>query len=314
MHSTLNPKLSDDPHDIVVVAPDSIRVSPDQELSDLLHEAAARHFSDPQTPAQTGSPAGSPIPAVDTTFRPAAVNDNPVAGPARSMARAAVRGFVALLLAACIGVAAFAWRAYGDAAEKKIAKWATQFALTVSLPSDKPGPATPPAAPAVQADAANAAPSQPTGPAQSAAQAVAPAASGPSADSAQLMQSMARDLAGLGQEVEQLKANIEQLKANQQQTSRDLARVSQSAKSSEPNPRPRTAAVASPAAPRAARKPAPSYPQAAAVPPLPPAAAPYVPRQVDSMPRQLEPPPQAMMERQLDPELSPVPRPPMPVR
>jgi hypothetical protein len=52
----------------------------------------------------------------------------------------------------------------------------------------------------------------------------------------------------------------------------------------------------------------PSYPppQATAAPVLPPAPAPYVPRQP-------EPPPQATAQPQAEPELSPVPRPPMPV-
>ena len=41
MHSTLNPKPNDDPHDVVVVAPDVVRVAPsDQEISHLLQQAA----------------------------------------------------------------------------------------------------------------------------------------------------------------------------------------------------------------------------------------------------------------------------------
>src|SRR5665647_719297 len=41
MHSTLTAKANDDPHDVVVVAPDAIRVAPsDDEISDLLHQAA----------------------------------------------------------------------------------------------------------------------------------------------------------------------------------------------------------------------------------------------------------------------------------
>jgi hypothetical protein len=306
MHSTLTSKPGDDPHDVVVVAPDVIRVAPsDEELSNLLQQAA-RYRSDTQTGAASDVPAGPMVPPVDTTFRPASVNDVPAPGDNLSMARRAVRAFIALLLAACIGLAAVAWKAYGDMAEKKIAKLATQLILTVSSPPEKPALAAQPAARAVEADAANAASPQPAPPAQTKAEAVAPAAAAPSADSAQLLQSMARDLASLGQEVEQLKASIEQLKAGQQHMS--PAKASE-VKASEQNLRPRISAPPPRPATARARKPLQPYPlpQAAAVPALPPAAAPYVPRQV-------EPPPLTAGEALTDPELSSVPRPPMPLR
>ena len=326
MPSTPNLKLSDDPHDIVVVTPDPARVAPDpvrvapadEELSSLLQEAAARHFSNPPTSTRSGSPAS---PAVDTTFRPTAVNDALAAGAGRSMGRRALRAFVTLLLAGCIGLAAVAWRAYGDAAKKQIAKLTTQVILTPSLSSENPAPAAQPATPAVTADAANAA-----APAQNAAQAVAPAAGATAADSAQL-QSMARDLASMGQEMGQLKASIEQLKASQQQASREIARVPEAraaaARPSEQNVRPRTPATISatspPPRPAEAR---PRRPASQATAP-PPAPAPYyasrqpdyAPRQPDYAPRQIPPPPQVMADPPpLDPELTPVPRPPMPLR
>jgi len=308
MHSTLTSKPGDDPHDVVVVAPDAVRVAPsDEELSNLLQQAA-RHRSDTQTGAASDVPAGPMVPPVDTTFRPASVNDVPAPGDNLSMARRAVRAFIALLLAACIGLAAVAWKAYGDMAEKKIAKLATQLILTVSSPPEKPALAAQPAAPAVEADAANAASPQPAPPAQTAAGAVAPAAAAPSADSAQLLQSMARDLASLGQEVEQLKASIEQLKAGQQHMSRDVAKASE-VRASEQNLRPRISAPPPRPVAARARKPMPPYPppQALAAPVLPQAAAPYVPRQP-------EPPPLTAGEALTDPELSSVPRPPMPLR
>src|SRR5260370_4498780 len=75
MHSTLKPKQTDDPHDVLVVAPDVVQVAPaDQELSKLLHQAAARYRSDPQPPARSDVPAGPMVPPVDTTLPPAAVN------------------------------------------------------------------------------------------------------------------------------------------------------------------------------------------------------------------------------------------------
>ena len=59
MDSTLKPKQSDDPHDVLVVAPDAVRVAPEDELSSLLHEAAARYGSEMQTregPGVEGTP------------------------------------------------------------------------------------------------------------------------------------------------------------------------------------------------------------------------------------------------------------------
>jgi hypothetical protein len=311
-----------------------VRVAPvEDELSSLLHEAAARYGLDSQSrvaPDVSARPtlppdlsAGPTIPPVDTMFRPAAVNDNPVAGKRGSIVGAAVRAFTALLLALCIGVAAFVWRSYGDTLEKKIAKWTTQFVLTASLPPEKPELSAPPATPAVAADAANAAPVQPTAPAQTAAQDVAPAMAAPPADAAQL-QSMSRDLASLGQQVEQLKASIEQLKSGQQQASREIAKASD--KASEPNTRLKISPPPLRAPVARQRRPMPAYspPQAAAVAPaLPPAAAPYPapapyyppnypPRQTDYLPR--PPQPQYAAEPPADPELSSVPRPPMPLR
>jgi hypothetical protein len=63
--------------------------------------------------------------ADDATRHPAAaVNNVHVPGDRPSFGRPAVRGFVGLLLAACIGVAAVAWQStYGDAAKPIIAKW-----------------------------------------------------------------------------------------------------------------------------------------------------------------------------------------------
>jgi hypothetical protein len=313
MHSTLKPKETDDPHDILVVASDVVQVAPaDQELSNLLQDAA-RHLSDAQTRAGSDVPAAPPVPPVDTTFRPAAVNDVQVPAHRSSIGRPALRAFTALLLAACIGLAAVAWQSYGHAARQIIAKWAPQLLLTSSQPVEKPGLPAQTTPPAVQSAAANAPPPQSVPPPQT-AQGVAPSATALSPESTQLLQSMARDLAGLGQQIEQLKVSIEQLKAGQQQMSREVAKASE-AKASEQNVRPRMSAPPRQAAARA-RRPMPPYPpaQAAAVPASPQAAAPYVPRQPDYVQRQLEPQSQATDQPQADPDSSPVPRPPMPLR
>src|SRR6266403_2670225 len=323
MHSTLKPKQTDDPHDIVVVAPDPARVVPDpvavapadEELSSLLHDAA-RRLSQAQARVASDDPAGAVVPAVDTTFRPAAVNDVLAPGRLRSIGRGAMRVFAAVLLTTCIGVAGIAWQHYGDAAQQMVADWMPQLALTSLLPSEQPAPSAQPAPPAVQADTATSPPAQPAPPVQAPAQGVAPGAAALPAESAQSLQSMARDLASVGQEIGQLKAGIEQLKASQQQMSRDIAKASEAkaseakaveVKAPEPNLQPRIATPLPRPAPAPARKPKPPPPLAAAIPPPPPpqAAAP-------SMPRQIEPPPQAAAQPQAQ-ELSPVPRPPMPL-
>ena len=321
MHSTLNPKQTDDPHDVLMVAPDVDQVaSADEVLSKLLRDAA-RQVSDPQTHTGSDLPAGPPVPPVDTTFRPAAVNNVHIPTYRRWIGGPALRGLTGLLLAACIGVAGIAWQS--DAAKKMIAKWATQIVLTLSLPLDKLGLSAQPATPAVQTAAANAAPAQPAPLARTAPEGVAPATAALSPDSARLLQSMARDLASVGQEIGQLKASIEQLKASQQQMSRDVAKASEAkaseakaseakaseVRASEQNPRPRVAALPPRSAAARARRPMPPYPpaQAAAAPPLPQAAAPYVPRQPELQPQATAQPP-------AEPESSSVPRPPMPVR
>src|SRR5881394_1161117 len=163
MHSTPKPKQTDDPHDIVVVAADAVAVAPaDEELSNLLHDAA-RRLSQAQARAASDVPAGAAVPQVDTTFRPAAVHDVLAPGRLRSIGRGAMRAFAAVLLATCIGVAGIAWESYGDAAQQMIAQWAPRLALTSSLPPEKPAlsaqPA--PAPPVVQADAATSAPPPP---------------------------------------------------------------------------------------------------------------------------------------------------------
>jgi hypothetical protein len=229
---------------------------------------------------------------------PAAVKKVKVPAGRPSIVRQAVRAFTALVLAACIGVAAMAWQSpYGDTARQMIASWAPQLALTSSPPLEKSGLPEQATPSAVQASATEAALPQPAPLAQASAEAVAPAAA-VSDESAQLLQSIARDLATVTQEVQQLRASIEQLRAGQEQMSREVARVS------EQSLRPKVLAVSAPpprpaAAP--ARKPAPQFParQATAAPALPQAAAP--------------PPPRATAEPQDEPEISSVPRPPMPL-
>jgi len=162
----------------------------------------------------------------------------------------ALRGVIGLLLTAGICTAAFAWQSYGETVRPMVSRWVPQLASDSSSPSAKL--ADQQSQPAVQLAAANTAASQLPAPADTAAQEAAAAAA---AEQTQLLQTMARDLASVQQEIEQLKASqvelaresaktAEQLKANQEQMARVIANAS------EQSQRPRTSA-ATPAAPSA---------------------------------------------------------------
>jgi hypothetical protein len=310
MQTTLKPKQDDDPHDFLVVASDGVAVAPAREQAASLAPDAVRRPLDSQTSAGSGFAAAPPVRPVEATFRPAAVNDIPASGDRRWIARRIVRAVMAVLLT--VGAAVIARQSYGDAAKQMIATWVPQSTLTSWLPLEKLGLAASPASPTAAPGAAQVQAPQAAAPAPAAPDASAPAAASVSADSAQLMQSMAHDLATVGQQIEQLKASIEQLKAGQDQLSRDVAKVSEKAAEKVARIAPPPPVVPPrPVVPRL-RKPPPPYPlpQAAAAPAVPPpAAAPYYPP-----PRQIQSPPDAANAPPLDPELSSAPRPPMPLR
>jgi hypothetical protein len=222
MHSTLNPEHTD-PHNVfahvneeIARAYEQIALA-DKEIARTLAQDVASHPSKPETRM--------------TKPETRMTRDRPATG------RPAVRGFVGLLLTACIGLAAFGWQSsYGDAAKQIIARWAPQFVLTSSPPPENRGLPEQSSPTTLQASTANALPSQPAPLAQTAPEGVAPipAAVPPeSAESAQLLQSMSRDLAIAGQEIEQLKAGMEQLKTNQEQMARDNARAAEQFKASQ---------------------------------------------------------------------------------
>jgi hypothetical protein len=181
-------------------------------------------------------------------------------------------------LAACITVAALLvlLLSYGDGPTLIVARWAPQPVSTPTLPPENlPSPAQP-APSTFQVAAAESAPAQATPPqattlAQAAPQDAAPTASAALPDHTQLLQTMARDLANLERNIEQLKANqqqiasdnskaIAELKASQEEIKRVLAKVT------EQSP-PRTSQPPSPPAPTV-RKPE-RTPQARARPRYP---------------------------------------------
>jgi hypothetical protein len=165
-----------------------------------------------------------------------------------SRGKPALRGLIGLLLTAGICTAAFAWQSHGETVRPMISRWVPQLAAASSLPSGVPKLADQQSPPAVQVAAADAAVSQLPTPVQTAPQdaAAAPIA----AEQTQLLQTMARDLASVQQEIEQLRASqaelaresartAEQLKANQEQMARAIANAS------EQNLRPRTSVTTS---------------------------------------------------------------------
>ena len=327
-----------DPHDIFVIEPDVVLAAradsarAGQASPDPVHDALSRlaHRA-PRTESDVS--AGASPPTVDTTFRAAAVDTikvppkvapKPPREPS-AIGRWAKNTSIAFLFALCSAVAAATWRYHGDTAKQMIANWLPPFVLASLSPTITPPVAEQPDSSSAQATAADQPSAQPVQPSDAAAPvpAAAPAESAPS------VQSMARDLATMGQQIEQLKASIEQLKAGQAQTSRELAKAVE--QNLQPRiavlpprpgiaalpPRPGTAALpprpgtaTPPPRPIAApiRRPKPAFPpaQAAAastLPPLPPAAAPQ-PALSQPMPQ-----PQATVES----DGGPVVRPPMPL-
>lgn len=324
MQSTVNAKPND-PHDVLEIAPDVVLVAPtDKELSDAARAAEA----------PIRAPGAAAVPPVDTSFRATAVNTGkskserpkPERPSFRARAARATRSFlIAVSLALVSGVVAYGWENYGDKAREMsetardmIATWVPQIMPTSAPSPERPAPATQANATAGQAPAENTASVSPPVPVKG-GEGAAVTAGVLSPETTQLLQSMAHDLASVGQEVAQLRASIEQLKASQDQVARDLAKVRDQA-------RPKVAAAAPPPLPQPQRPtmmpppprrsmPPPYYPQAGASPyaralpatqqgaVMPPQAAPPPP-----MPLQPEPPP-----GQSD-DGGPVVRPPMPVR
>ena len=300
MHSTL--KLRDsDPHDDFAIAPDAVPAAwADKVLADITREGGSEAdnppdfkplISDQQPPAASGAAVAAPT--VDTTFRATATDKivAPVEPPSTSRwAKSAVM----LVFALCSAAAAAAWQNHGDAAKQMISNWVPAFAVTSSPP------ATETAALGVQADApvAQASAAEPPPPPAAAPQPQQEAALAASPESTQL-QSMARDLAAMAQQVEQLQAGIAELKAKQPTIARDVAKISEAKpaemKPAAPNPRPRIAAAPPRTAAVPPHRPMQAYPPAQAAAPLPPPAS------------TLPPPPQATA-RSAD---EPIVRPPM---
>jgi hypothetical protein len=330
MQSTLK---DTDPHDVFAI--ESLLHAHAEKAPPLAHDPAAPPA--PQVHVAPQIAVGAPIPQVEPTFRATDTHDIqikrdiPVDNVRSSEIKVDglkplgesptakwVKRLFMTLLALCGAIAAAGWQHYGDQAKAMAAEWTPPFVLAALPSATKSAVAEQPSAPAAEPAATDQAAAQPAEAAAVAApvqpEPAASAATAPSADAAQL-QSMAKDLAAMGQQVEELKTTIAQLRASQAQMARELAKASETRASEtrppEQNLRPKPSALTPPpprqAAPPPVRKPKQAYsyspaPMAAApAAPLPPAQA--------AAPMPPAPPPQTIAD-----DGAPVVRPPMPLR
>ena len=297
MLSTLDGK--NDPHDVLEIAPDVVLVArAAAEFPSLATDAAHRPLD--RQPNMGAGPTGEAMPRVDTSFRATDTSGG------RSRGAWARRATIAFLFALCSAFAAAAWERYGDDAQVTVAGITPQIIPTLMswLPMQKPATAAQADTAPVTQNAASSDQAAPAVAAQPAGSAMTPAAATSSApDQAEALQSMARDVANLTQQVSELQASIAQLKANQEQMARDKAKAPE-ARVSEVRP-------AAPAEPRPTRLGAPPRPLGTLVHrSRPPAQAAYLPPPPSTAaPVQIAPPPAVTA-----PDGDPVVRPPMPVR
>jgi hypothetical protein len=285
------PKVTqNDPHDVLEIAPDIVLVARAEEQLSRLARDAAKRPQNPQVRSEPDFSARSPVPPVDARFRSTVAGNAAPRSGAPSSSTRLIRGLAGLLLAVLIGVAGYIWQeAYGEAAKQSVAALLPQSLVSSSQPASADAPQQPDQP--SQASEAAAPAAQPAAQSQTTADSAAPAA--PSPDQAQLLQSMARDVASLGQELEQLKGSVAELRANQEQMSRDIAKASEQGQRLRMSALPPRPVAVAPRRPPPSLRPA----QAAAAPNAAPPAAAYVP-----------PPPAAAP---VNPD---VPRPPLPVR
>ncbi|MCK1518042.1 hypothetical protein IVB22_37295 [Bradyrhizobium sp. 190] len=329
MQST--PTLKDtDPHDVFAI--ESLLHAHAEKAPPLAHDPAAPPAA-PQVHVTPPISASAPIPQVEPTFRAPDARDIQLENVRPSEIKVDglkplgerpmskwVKRVVMALLGLCGAMAAAAWQHYGDQAKAMAAEWAPPFVLAALPSATGPAVAEQPSTPATDATATDQAAAQPAAapapaqpePSTAASTTVTAAAPAPSAESAQL-QSMAQDLATMGQQVDELKTTIAQLKASQAQMARELAKASEAkaaeARPAEQNQRPRVSALPPPrqAAPPPVRKPKPAYSSAPAPIAAAP-AAPYPPAQAAA------PLPPAPPQQTIADDGQPVVRPPMPLR
>jgi hypothetical protein len=275
--------------------------------------------------------AGGLVPPVDPRFAQAGVfGDIHVPPQLRSKNRWAARTSYGFLIALGSTIALAVWDQYGNAAQALITRYIPPLGvITAQAPQQAPAPAPPdiPGTQVASADPTTPVQPAPAQPAQTNAVAsVAPAPAAPAAtppanppaviaaatESGPTTQSMAHDMAAMGQQIEALKATVEQLRAGQDQMSQQISRLTA--------PKP-VAAIARPVAP--------TRPQVSALPPMHrprPAVSPEManaalgapPRNLGSLPPAPQPAPMQYQSRGTQVidrnDGDPVGRPPMPVQ
>lgn len=225
MNSTPTPKATESSNPLVVRADERIARAHEQ-----IRHADEQLARVTEQLAKMGLDAGHPPSAA------------PVPDPKPPPGRLARRVLVGLLLLLCVAVAAlFSQSSYSGGARRIAARWAPQFVSASSLTREDPAP---PAASPVQVAPAEAATPRATPPVQTAARDAAPAAAVALPDQTQLQQTLARDLANVQRDIEQLKATqqqmasdnsraVEQLKATQQQIASDNSKAIEQLKASQ---------------------------------------------------------------------------------
>ena len=327
MQSTLK---DTDPHDVFAI--ESLLHAHAEKAPPLAHDPAAPPAA-PEVHVVPPISAGAPATQVEPTFRapdqldnvrPSEIKVDGLKPPgARPMSKW-VKRIVMALLGLFGATAAAAWQHYGDQATAMASEWAPPFVLAALPSAVRPTVAEQPSAPATEATATEQAAAQPAAPVASAPvpsePAATTAAAAPTAESPQL-QSMARDLATMNQQVEELKATIAQLKASQAQMTREFVKGSDArtteTRPAEQNLRPKVSALTPPppqrpAAPPPVRKPKPAaYSYSPAYAPAPVAAAPAAPLPPAQAAAPLSPAPP---RQTIADDGEPVVRPPMPLR
>jgi hypothetical protein len=316
-----------DPHDVFAI--ETLLHAHAEKAPPLAHDPAAPSAAR-QVHVTPPISVSASIPQIEPTFREPDVRDIQVENarpseikvdglkpPGAQPMSKWVKRVIMALLGLSGATAAAAWQHYGDQATAMATEWAPPFVLAALPSATRPAVAEQPGAPATEAATTDQTAAQPAAPAQPnpAATTAIPAAA-PSAESSQ-MQSMAQDLATIGQQVEELKATIAQLKASQAQMAREFAKASEAkageTRPAEQNLRPRVSALTPPppqrpAAPPPVRKPKPA---AYSYSPAPAAAAPAAPLPPAQAAAPLAPAPP---RQTITDDGEPVVRPPMPLR
>jgi hypothetical protein len=305
MLATLNDKQND-PHDVIEISPDVVLASrTHQEAPTLAPEIGGR--AEPKIELASDT-AVNPAPSVDNAVR-AALKDYQAARKRSSVGKWLRGAMFSMLFAGASAAAAIAWGVHGNAVKQTVAAWMPAFLVTAAPSQAAQAAADQPTVPASQAEAADQNAPQAAALVQKLDSTAATDSAAPP-DSAQALQSMTRDLAAMGQQIEQLKANIAELKAGQEQMAREMSRPAQARPAEARSVDPRAKLSALPPRPLAAaapvRKPKPVHAPAyapAPVAPLPP------PSQAAAVPPSPAPAPQLTAD-----DDGPVVRPPMPVR